>query len=61
MLTKIDNEEREKLVNTMRDLVDIIDEIEDMAVKQRLCENLIGMCDQLKSRLYIRMIRDNNV
>ena len=58
MLNKISHAEREKLVQTMLDVIHIIGEIEDEDVKQTLCENLIGMCDQLKSRLIINMIKE---
>ena len=44
-LSKISHEEREQLVQTMLDMIHIIGEIEDEAVKATLCENLIGMCD----------------
>ena len=57
-LSKISHEEREQLVQTMLDMIHIIGEIEDEDVKQTLCENLIGMCDQLKSRLIINMIKE---
>ena len=60
MLNKISHEERVKLVQTMLDVIHIIGEIEDEAVKQTLCENLIGMCDQLKSRLIMNMIKEKN-
>ena len=59
-LNKISHEEREKLAQTMLDVIHIIGEIEDEAVKQTLCENLIGMCDQLKSRLIVNMIKEKN-
>ena len=59
-LNKISHEEREKLVQTMLDVIHIIGEIEDEAVKKTLCENLIGMCDQLKSRLIINMVKEKN-
>ena len=59
-LSKISHEEREKLAQTMLDVIHIIGEIEDEAVKQTLCENLIGMCDQLKSRLIINMIKEKD-
>ena len=58
MLNKISHEERVKLTQTMLDVIHIIGEIEDEDVKQTLCENLIGMCDQLKSRLIINMIKE---
>jgi hypothetical protein len=57
---KISHAEREKLVQTMLDVIHIIGEIEDEDVKQTLCENLIGMCDQLKSRLIVNMIKEKN-
>jgi hypothetical protein len=44
----------------MLDVIHIIGEIEDEAVKKTLCDNLIGMCDQLKSRLIMNMIKENN-
>ena len=58
MLNKISHEERVQLTQTMLDVIHIIGEIEDEDVKQTLCENLIGMCDQLKSRLIINMIKE---
>jgi len=57
---KISHEERVQLTQTMLDVIHIIGEIEDEAVKKTLCENLIGMCDQLKSRLIINMIKEKN-
>ena len=60
MLNKISHEEREKLAQTMLDVIHIIGEIEDEEVKEKLCENLIGMCDQLKSRLIINMVKEKN-
>ena len=60
MLNKISHEERVKLTQTMLDVIHIIGEIEDEDVKQTLCENLIGMCDQLKSRLIISMVKEKN-
>ena len=44
----------------MLDVIHIIGEIEDEAVKETLCENLIGMCDQLKSRLIVNMMKEKN-
>ena len=60
MLSKISHEERVQLTQTMLDVIHIIGEIEDEDVKQTLCENLIGMCDQLKSRLIVNMIKEKN-
>jgi len=60
MLNKISHEERVQLTQTMLDVIHIIGEIEDEDVKQTLCENLIGMCDQLKSRLIVNMIKEKN-
>ena len=44
----------------MLDVIHIIGEIEDEAVKKTLCDNLIGMCDQLKSRLIVNMMKEKN-
>jgi hypothetical protein len=57
-LSKISHEEREKLAQTMLDVIHVIGEIEDEEVKQTLCENLIGMCDQLKFRLILNMQKE---
>jgi len=59
-VNKISHEEREKLAQTMLDVIHIIGEIEDEAVKETLCDNLIGMCDQLKSRLIVNMMKEKN-
>ena len=59
-LSKISHEERVQLTQTMLDVIHIIGEIEDEDVKQTLCQNLIGMCDQLKSRLIVNMIKEKN-
>jgi len=59
-LSKISHEEREKLAQTMLDVIHVIGEIEDEEVKQTLCENLIGMCDQLKFRLILNMQKEKN-
>ena len=59
-LSKISHEERVQLTQTMLDIIHIIGEIEDEEVKEKLCENLIGMCDQLKSRLILNMVKEKN-
>ena len=59
-LSKISHEEREKLAQTMLDVIHVIGEIEDEDVKQTLCQNLIDMCDQLKFRLIINMVKEKN-
>ena len=59
-LSKISHEEREKLAQTILDVIHIIGEIEDEEVKEKLCENLIGMCDQLKSRLILNMVNEKH-
>ena len=59
-LSKISHEERVQLTQTMLDIIHIIGEIEDEEVKEKLCENLIGMCDQLKSRLILNMVKEKS-
>ena len=50
-LTKMTQEERESLVKMMSEIIHVIGAIEDEDVKNRLCQNVIDMCDQMKSRL----------
>ena len=59
-LSKNSHEEPLQLTQTMLDIIHIIGEIEDEEVKEKLCENLIGMCDQLKSRLIVNMLKEKN-
>jgi Asp-tRNA(Asn)/Glu-tRNA(Gln) amidotransferase C subunit len=57
-LTKISQEEREKLANTMSEIIHIIGNIEDDDLKNILCQNVIDMCDQMKSRLTIDLYKN---
>ena len=50
-LAKMTQEERESLVKMMSEIIHVIGAIEDEDVKNRLCQNVIDMCDQMKSRL----------
>jgi len=52
-LTKMTQEERESLVKMMSEIIHVIGAIEDEDVKNRLCQNVIDMCDQLKFRLIL--------
>ena len=58
MLRKIDQEERKLLVGTIQHLVHSIDNIEDDDLRHRICEQIIGLCDQMKSRMVISMVAD---
>ena len=58
MLTKIYQEERKLLVGTIQHLVHSIDNIEDDDLRQRICEQIIGLCDQMKSRMVISLVAD---
>ena len=57
-LTKISQKEREQLANTMSEIIHIIGNIEDDDLKNRLCQNVIDMCDQMKSRLTIDLCKN---
>ena len=46
---KMSKEDRAKATQTMVDLVKVLDEVEDLALKEKLCDNIILLCDQLKS------------
>ena len=56
MSVKFPQEEREELLKTMSDLIHVSgqEDIED-DLKKRLIDNVLGMCDQLKSRLIMDM------
>jgi len=58
VLRKIDQEERKLLVGTIQHLVHSIDNIEDDDLRHRICEQIIGLCDQMKSRMVISMVAD---
>ena len=57
-MAKFSQEERESLLKTMSDLIYLSgrEGIED-DLKRRLIENVLAMCDQLKSRLIMDMDR----
>ena len=56
MLRKIDQEERKLLVGTIQHLVHSIDNIDDEDLKERICHQIIGLCDQMKSRMVISLV-----
>jgi len=58
VLRKIDQEERKILVGTMQHLIHSIDNIEDEDLKEKICHEIIGLCDQMKSRMVISMVAD---
>ena len=58
MLRKIDQEERKILVGTMQHLIHSIDNIEDEDLKEKICHEIIGLCDQMKSRMVVSMVKD---
>ena len=55
MLRKIDQEERKLLVGTIQHLVHSIDNIDDEDLKEAICHQIIGLCDQMKSRMVISL------
>jgi len=58
VLRKIDQEERKILVGTMQHLIHSIDNIEDEDLKEKICHEIIGLCDQMKSRMVVSMVKD---
>ena len=56
MLRKIDQEERKLLVGTIQHLVHSIDNIDDEDLKEAICHQIIGLCDQMKSRMVISLV-----
>ena len=57
MSTKFSQEEREVLVKTMSELIHLTGQIDDKELQDKLIENILGLCDQLKSRLIMDMTR----
>ena len=50
-------EEREVLVKTMSDLISLTGELKDRELQDKMIEHILGLCDQLKSRLIMDMDR----
>ena len=57
MSTKFSQEEREELLKTMSELIHLTGQGKDRELQNKLIENVLGMCDQLKSRLIMDMDR----
>ena len=56
-MAKFSQEEREVLVKTMSELIHLTGQIDDKELQDKLIENILGLCDQLKSRLIMDMSR----
>ena len=57
MSAKFSQEEREVLVKTMSDLISLTGQVKDKELQDKLIEHILGLCDQLKSRLIMDMDR----
>ena len=57
MSHKFSQEEREVLVKTMSDLIRLTGELKDRELQDKMIEHILGLCDQLKSRLIMDMDR----
>ena len=57
MSIKFSQEEREELLKTMSELIHLTGQVKDRELQNKLIENVLGMCDQLKSRLIMDMDR----
>ena len=57
MSIKFSQEEREELLKTMSELIHLTGQVDDRELQNKLIENVLGMCDQLKSRLIMDMDR----
>ena len=55
MSIKFSQEEREELLKTMSELIHLTGQVKDRELQNKLIENVLGMCDQLKSRLVMDM------
>ena len=58
MSNSFSQEERESLTRTMADLTRLLGTVEDKGLKEKLEENILALCDQLKARLIMDMHRE---
>jgi len=57
MAKKLDHTERKKLIGTIRNVLATIEGIEDTEIQNKLCEQIIMLCDQMKYNLIIDMYK----
>lgn len=57
MPKKLDHSERKRLIKTIRDVLATIEGIEDKELQNKLCEQIIMLCDQMKYNLIIDMYK----
>lgn len=57
MPKKLDHSERKRLIQTIRDVLATIEGIEDRELQNKLCEQIIMLCDQMKYNLIIDMYK----
>ena len=57
MPKKLDHTERKKLINTIRDVLATIEGIDDTELQNKLCEQIIMLCYQMKYNLIMDMYK----
>ena len=57
MPKKLDHSERKRLIKTIRDVLSTIEAIDDIEIQNKLCEQIILLCDQMKYNLIIDMYK----
>jgi len=57
MPKKLDHNEKRKLIKTIRDVLSTIEAIDDTEIQNKLCEQIILLCDQMKYNLIIDMYK----
>jgi len=57
MTKKLDHTERKKLIRTIRDVLATVEAIDDKDIQERLCQEIINLCDQMKCNLIIDMYK----
>jgi hypothetical protein len=55
MAKKLDHTDRKKLIQSIRDIIGTLEAIEDRKLKEQLCHQIIGLCDQMKFTLILDM------
>tara|TARA_R110001592_G_scaffold4338_4_gene24525 strand:+ start:2044 stop:2223 length:180 start_codon:yes stop_codon:yes gene_type:complete len=57
MPNKLDHTERKKLIGTIRDVLATVEAIDDKEIQEKLCQQIILLCDQMKYNLIIDMYK----
>jgi len=57
MPKKLDHTERKELVSSIKNVIGTIEAIDDKETQDKLCQEIINLCDQIKYKLIMDMWR----